>query len=399
MKKFVIELVSFFFRLFTSVRPKRILFWANKGASYCCNPKYFTEYLINYQRGKYDIVWAFNQDAIIGDVPDSVKIIRKSFADGRIPTLSFLYYLNTSSFIITNFRNYSELVHKRKGQYMIFTWHANYGFKPIEKDYYVPCKKKEIRYYERCNDVVDLMLSGTPLRTQEIRRAQGYEGEILEKGNPRNDIFFDTIHKKTYRNKVIEFLGIPIIRKVLLYAPTFRDHDTNDISIYSIEWDGVLNALKKRFGSDYVVLLRLHPNIRHLTQKLSIHTWSSSIIDVSDYPDMQELLLASDILITDYSSTPFDFCFTGRPCFLYTPDLIEYTTVDRAKLNFEMRDLPFPNSRDAKELINSILTFDEQKYQKELNVFLLRMNMFDNGMACESLYRWMENKVKNSPTE
>ena len=122
----------------------------------------------------------------------------------------------------------------------------------------------------------------------------------------------------------------------------------------------------------------MHPQLADKTNIFAINT-----VDVSKYPDMQELLLISDILITDYSSCAWDFAQTGRPVFLFATDL-EYYVSDRG-LYYPLHELPYPLAESNDELMSIIDNFDEEKYGEQLKSYFKRVGNYETGNACSTL--------------
>jgi CDP-glycerol glycerophosphotransferase len=228
------------------------------------------------------------------------------------------------------------------------------------------------------------MVSGCRVQTELLRRSFWYDGAILECGIPRNDIFFRTELHPSMREQIGQRYGIAPDSHIVLYAPTFRrNHST---APYRIDWQAVLPHLRTFFGGDeVVVLLRLHPNLLGRIDVSSL-TRCPQVIDVTRHHDMQELLCVSEMLITDYSSSMFDFTMLRRPCLLYAPDVEQY---DRGYY-FDFRDLPYPLACTQQSLIHAIDTFDHDVYDKALATFFdERIQLTDNGHACASLAEWM----------
>ena len=401
MKQFARKLIDlrtrlwlYLFRVFTKIRANRVILWSTRGSQYSCNPKYIAEYLSEKEPGCYDITFAFKPQCMDMSVPDTIRKVRIYNWSHRLPGIVFLYYLSTSKYIITNFRcsGRDGMLSKRSGQFYIMTYHGGWGTKPIEADHFFSERSKALQKKE--NDITDLFLSSCPDRTMEIRRAQGYRGNILELGSPRDDIFFDK--KKMFDTKeiVYSFYNIPRDCGLILYAPTFRDQNHNNLDVYKINWSKVISAFTERFGCNFYVLLRLHSHIMHLSN--DVHTLMNDprTINATRYSDMQELLAASDFLITDYSSSPFDYAYTGRACFLYCPDYEQYITMDRTELKLDIRKLPFPYSGSEQELCDCVLSFDYESYRETLSDYLKNeLHTFETGHACEALAAWMkENK-------
>ena len=142
--------------------------------------------------------------------------------------------------------------------------------------------------------------------------------------------------------------------------------------------------MKEIIGDDVVVLLRLHPNMLRVDTSVLLN--HPSVLDATRYHDMQELLLVSDLLITDYSSTMFDMSMIDKPCILYATDIEEY---DRGYY-FDFEDLPFPLAKDIDELTQILQSFDLEKYRSQVREFLDNtIGMFEDGNASKRIVEWM----------
>ena len=183
---------------------------------------------------------------------------------------------------------------------------------------------------------------------------------ICECGYPRRDIIYNITQKD--KKKIKNNLNIDENEKVVLYAPTFRND--NNLDVYKIEWEKVINTLEKKFSGKWRGLIRLHPNLSNYENKIEM---SDSVINVTSYPDMQELLAISDICITDYSSCMLEFAVTGKPAFIFASDYDNYKK-DR-DVYFELNKLPFLFAKNNDELIENIMLFDSKKYLIEHSKF------------------------------
>ena len=165
--------------------------------------------------------------------------------------------------------------------------------------------------------IVDVMISNSKWCSKIYRSAFLYTGEILECGYPRNDIFFKP--SLEIRQKVYDYFNIPPDYKIVLWAPTYRNG--RELDKYRLDLEKLLVNLNKKFSSNWMVLVRLHPTMEHKSKEMK---YSRHIINASSYGDIQELLVASDVLISDYSSVISEFALTGKPIFLYSTDIKEY---------------------------------------------------------------------------
>jgi CDP-glycerol glycerophosphotransferase len=228
---------------------------------------------------------------------------------------------------------------------------------------------------------IDLLISGSRKSTEIFRGAFWYDGEILESGTPRNDLLFkDSL---ATRDKVYSRYSIHKDKKTVLYAPTFRAN--SDISSYIDDFTQIKQALHALMGGNWEVLVRTHPNVKADYQP-------NSAIDVTGYSDMQELLAAVDVLITDYSSCMFDFAVAGKPCFLYTPDLQNYLQKERG-LYFDFEELPFPASMSLQDLCACVKAFDSGQYKAAAEDFTQRVGSFEDGNAAVRVVEYIKQKA------
>ncbi|MCR5238229.1 MAG: CDP-glycerol glycerophosphotransferase family protein, partial [Lachnospiraceae bacterium] len=222
----------------------------------------------------------------------------------------------------------------------------------------------------------DVCISCSDALDYEYRHAFGYKGEVLHTGYPRNDIFFraDT-HIK---NKIYELFGLDKNKGIILYAPTFRNIREKSVSRYDLDLDKIIQAAENRFGMKYQVVYRFHYNLSDVYSDSQLF---SRGVNATSYPDMQELLLAADILLTDYSSSMWDFSLQRKPVFLYHSDLDLYMS-DRG---FYSRpdEWPYPSGRSTEELCREITTFDSELYRMKVDEFFEKYGSYDDGHATE----------------
>lgn len=365
MKNLIIKLIYLVFRLLP-IKRTNILFIGYYGSQYGCNPKYLSQYFSKNDKN-IKITWAFTQ-------PQKYNI--ENIYPIRYYSLRYFYELATSKVIISNYR-LPEYFKKRNNQLYIQTWHSSLRLKMIENDTVNTLPESYVKMAKYDSSQINLLLSGCKFSSEIFKRAFWYNGEIFECGTPRCDILFDQNENniKTIKNKI----GLKSDDKILLYAPTFRKG--NNLSAYDIDFKRVLNELKQQ--GNWKALIRLHPHLQDYSAELVKN--NDSVIDVTKYDDIQELLLISDLLISDYSSLMFDFAITKKPCVLYTSDLEEYLKKDR-NLYFNIYELPFPICQDNNQLIGTIKSFDIEKYIIALNKFNLKIGSFEDGNASKRVY-------------
>ena len=344
------------------------------GKGYGDNAKYIVENLT----GNYDIVWLVNDINTKVRFPKNVRLVKYG-------SYRALKEMATSMFWIDNSRK-DYYPPKKSKQLYIQTWHSPLRLKKIEKD---AESKLSHSYIQKAKDdakLTDLMVSGSSFSTNLYKNSFWYDGEVLEVGTPRCDIFFKNDNFAT-KNKVDEYFKQDEDTKYILYAPTFRKEFNK--STYSFDFEEVIATVEKKFGGRYTLLLRLHPNIAKSSNFLK---YNDKVINASFYDDMQELLVSSEILITDYSSSMFDFLIARKKCFLYANDLENYLVENRG-IYFNINELPFSCSTSSDSLIKDISEFNSNLYSKKIEEFYVNVGMFENGTASKNLAKWMEERI------
>lgn len=355
----------------TPIQNNKIILWANSFKQYGCSPKYITEYLIKHYPGAFDIVWVFEPGASFPeDLSKKVRVVYYF-------SLEYLKELHTAKFVICNMRTGDAYYwHKRPEQIYIQTWHSSLRLKKIEGDAIDSLGQEYAAVAQKDSQKIDLLLSGCKFSTDIFKRAFWYDGEILESGTPRCDILRNNTEET--RAKVFRHYGLPMDSKLALYAPTFRSNKPSDFLGMDFE------RLQKALGDNWVIGARLHPNILNSVEV-------SGAVPMSKYPDMQELIAAADLLITDFSSCMFDMAIAKKPCMLYAPDLEEYLAKERG-LYFAIENLPFPIAKSMDALCKLIADFDEEAYQKNLSAFMDTIGSYEDGHAAERVCNYIWRK-------
>lgn len=374
-------LISMIVRLIAPVKKGRVLMWSYFGKAYSCNPRALTEYLLKNHKGKYDIFWAF-QPSRRQKVPLGVKGI-------TFKTFKYIWIVNTAEYLVTNTRNYlsDTLWLKKKKQKYIMTWHSSMGIKCIEGDASVESLSEDyVNAAKFDSKQCDLILSGSRARSEIIKRAFWYSGEVYEHGTPRNDALFDSVYKIEKDRIIREKYNIPDKAIIVLYAPTFRK--SQSLKFYTINWAEVIKQFEEKYNKICHVLVKLHPNLIEEGLDTSEIVNYKHVYDATFYPDIQELLVVADVLVTDYSSSMFDFAYMKKTVFLYAND---YDTYDR-NTYFQLDNLPFLFASSEEQLIGNVKNYSATDYQKNLNVFLEEeIGTFETGKANEMLVKWMDN--------
>lgn len=365
MKNIIIEIGKKFLCIFFvfPIKNNRIFFSAYSGRQYSCNPKYISDWIEQNYKDEFEIIWAFNE-------PDAFSYLKnRNIKCVKFKSIKYLYYLLTSKIVIDNVESWSILP-KRTGQYVINTWHGGGAYKGVglkRKDTSETLDKNMLRKNER----ISIYLSSSKVFSQmTLRESFQYNGKIMECGMPRNDLLIKNDENK--KNIIKEKLGINKKTGIVIYAPTFH-HDLK--YKYMLDYEKTLNALKNRFGKEWIMLIRTHYYLQ--SEKIE----SSRVKNVSDYPDMQELLLISDVLITDYSSSIWDFSLMEKPCFLFMPDYNEY--IDEREFYTPIQDWPYPASFSMEDLEDKIIKYDHEIAKKRILNHHIKLGICESGMASE----------------
>lgn len=376
LKKIRLDLYIAFYRL-CPIRKNKIILWANSFKHYGCSPKYIAEYILSNYPGKFELVWVFDSGVEIPtSMPGAIRIVRYF-------SLNYLKELHTAHFVICNMRTgNSYLWKKRKNQIYIQTWHSSLRLKKIEKDAKENLSESYINNAISDSLKIDLLISGCDFSTKIFTESFWYSGKVMKCGTPRCDIFFTK--NNVIKQKVYEAFNIDNTFKVLLYAPTFRNN--NRAFLNNLDFSMLRSALSNKFGGKWFILYRFHPNI------LTKYYITQEGIDATHYADMQELIVAADILVTDYSSCMFDMAVANKPCLLYTPDLEDYINNERG-LYFNPSDLPFPKAMSNEDLIRIIETFDSRQYRYDVQKFMAANGCYEKGEASKHVVDYIKQNL------
>ena len=347
----------------------------NKG--YGDNAKYICEYLINNDLiNQYNVVWICKKK-YFSTIPECIRKIEEG-------TIKSYYELTTSKIWIDNCRKKSY-IKKRKGQVYIQLWHGGIGMKKVEKMAEDTLNIEYIRNAKKDSLMIDYAISNSLYRTNIFKNYFWYSGEILEYGCPRNDIFFNNNIKDRIKDKISLKYGLSKDEHIILYAPTFRK--SYYFNYESFDFRKLIESMEKKYKQKYKLFIRLHS-----ATKFQLNVNNSKVIDVTEYPDSDELLLISDIIISDFSSIIFDALYTDSKKYLYAPDINLYNK-DRG-LNVEYEKLPFCISYNSDELIENILNEKSAAYYNKEKKYKLAMNLKDDGQASKRIVKLIAKIVE-----
>lgn len=381
IKYMITNIIMILFKIFWILPLKRntILFLSYGGKQYSDSPRYLSEYVtLKYPNKK--VVWVINEPNCLSkqDIKCIDEIIKKN-------TLKFYRYICTIETIVTN-DFIDSYIPIRKKQIVLNTWHGGsptktVGFKESNSNPYY-------KYLFRIHDKkYTAIISSSNFFTQEVIYGSfGFKrAEVLKVGLPRTDILLSD-HTDIIQ-KVYDYFSIERNKNIgiVLYAPTFRGNAKNASFLeleaqlpvkQCIEW------LNMKFNKKFIFLFRAHHAMNTTSMKESI--------SATDYPDMQELLCAADILITDYSSCMHDFALMKKPVFLYIPDYERY--MDNRGFYWDIPTMPFPYAKTLYSFEKIIRDFSYEDYKKCIDIYFDRLGSYERGTAIESTVKWLQSK-------
>jgi len=283
---------------------------------------------------------------------------------------------------LSNNIDFDRYFTKRPFQKVLATFHG-YPFKSMGRTFwegrrYTP-GRIEVEVARR-NATWDAILVPSAPCEAMYRTEYDYEGPVLVTGYPRNDILV-TADAPAHRAKVLAQLGVPSEATVVLYAPTYRDVLTTRTFAAKRFDDLDLAAFTERLGPDHVVLLRGHNNNQ---RELDRVRELPGVVDVTDYPDINDLILAADVALLDYSSLRFDWAITGKPMIFYVPDLEDYFS-GRPPLFAYDDTTPGPRVVTLEETVAAVQSLEDVRrdYAQAIADFNAEFNALHDGHATE----------------
>lgn len=359
----------------------KIVFCNFNGNGYGCNPKYIAREIIK-RKLPYKLVWLTNDiKTERKNFPSEIELIGYGTKDG-------LKELATAKIWIDNQRkNYfiKKGLQKKEGQIFIQTWHGALGIKKLDADVIAFTSEDNQDWVKRAiydSSTWDYLLTNSSFENKIFPHALWFNNELKEFGHPRNDIFFE--NSNIYNEKIKKYYGIPQEKKIVLYVPSFRDN--GNISCYKPDYNNLLKSLTEKFDGEWICITRLHPRTKKFDEK--IIPKNKNIIDGTFYPDIQELLVSADVVITDYSSCIFDFMLSRKPAFIFAPD-IENFDQERG-FYYPLTSTPFPVAQNSEELSKNILDFDYETYKQKVEKFLNDKGCIEDGHASERVVDLIE---------
>lgn len=291
-----------------------VVFESFHGKRYSDNPRAIYEYM-KENCPEFDLIWSVDK----GSIP--------MFKEMNVPymkrfSLQWLRTFPRAQYWVNNVR-LAKWMKKPKGTTYLQTWHGT-PLKRLGTDIEEVHMPGTVTTKYRKNIISEsknwsYLVGPNAYSTEILSRAFHFKGPVIESGYPRNDVLHEPSEAQI--KKIRESLNIAPDKKVVLYAPTWRDDQFFEKGKYRFEFQFDINRLKEQYGDDFVLLARMHYLV---SESFDFSPYKDFILDVSDYYDIADLYLISDLLITDYSSVFFDYATLNRPIIFYMYDLEDY---------------------------------------------------------------------------
>ncbi|WP_251557318.1 CDP-glycerol glycerophosphotransferase family protein [Mesobacillus maritimus] len=284
-----------------------------------------------------------------------------------------IYHLATAKVIfVDNYYGFLAATKFKKDAKCIQIWHANGAIKKFGlKDQSIEFRTEKAKErFKKVYNNFHKVIVGSEAMADIFTQAFGLpEDRILRTGVPRTDLFYNAEKKDSIERYIYKKYPFLSDKKVILYAPTFRDEKLETFELHIN-----LKLLQKELEQEYILLLKLHPAIKNsirITEDLQ-----GFVYDFSDYPNVNELFFVSDILITDYSSLPFEYAILNKPMVFFPYDLAQYSKT-RGFWEDYKKLVPGPIAYSTTEIIHSIKTKDFQL--EKVAAFNQKWNTYSKG--------------------
>ena len=363
---------------FLPIKKNRVVIDNFGGKGYGDSTKCIADGLIK-ANSNYDIIWLVDNISSY-DFPSQIKPI-------KIDSLRALYMRATAKVWIDNVRHLHP-VRKKKQQVYLQVWHAPFGPKKVEADAEGELGERYAKEAKYDGQIANGIISNSKLLDDQFQRAfwLSDDVEILRFGLPRNDFLVQRIGDVAEYKHFREKFNFDNESLYVLYAPTFRDDYSLDG--YKIDFERIANAFSKRFNRKTKIVIRLHPNVALQSDFIK---YTDNVLNGTIYQNMQELSLACDVIVSDYSSCIFDFAILKKPVFICALDLKKYE--ETRGLLPAFFSFPFPMAESNEQLVDNVLQFDSKTYFNKVDKYFEKYPIYDQGDATEKVVKWIQKKI------
>lgn len=369
MKKILKFLLNFIFS-FNKIDDKTIVFFSSRN-KVDGNPKSIYLYMKKYYSEKYRLIYLVNKHVDISSLNKNDVKFYRSFKS--------YYYISKAKYWILS-DSVQTLIDKKKNQIYIQTFHGHGPIKKGEKE--IADKFNAIEKVEHIKNW-DIYISMCKEDETHMINQTGFDRKIARLGISSTDSIVDSKKmSEQYKNELKKKLGIPLDKKIVLYAPTYRE---KLLSEYNIK----LKCESLKLLKDYIFLIRLHPLLNSKIDQTIFK--DSNFIDCCNVPDIVDLYPIVDILISDYSAAIYEFALTNKKIILYPYDFSEFEKFPGYVIDYK-KVMPGPICYDEKELynvLNNMPSFFED-YEEKLLEFNNKFNYLNDGTATK---RFVDNLI------
>ena len=384
------HMVLFMYKVLTRLLPvnhKVVIFESNVGRNYTGNPRAIYEEMVRQGLDRRYRCYIILEDRSIKIPGSAKKIKRKGFR--------YFYYFAIAGVWVSDSRLPMYMIKRSETTY-IQTWHGT-PLKKLALDLdaiYMAGESDLLEYKKNFYENVqtwDYLISQNNYSSGIFRKAFGFDKEILEIGYPRNDMLFHNNNIEELK-KIKERLGLPLDKKVILYAPTWRDNEFHGKERYKFNPKLDFSLLMEELENDTVLIVKYHYLVM---DQIDWTPYEGFIYSYDMSYDISLLYLVSDMLITDYSSVMFDYSILKRPMLFYCYDLDEYKDSLRGFYFDFIKEAPGPIVKSSSKLIRAIKEYDYNMYRDKYEAFTNKYNHADDGNASGKIVSLISNLISS----
>lgn len=376
IKMFGRKIVLHLYHMETKIIPVQqdiIIFESNLGRNYTGNPRCIYEEMVRQGLDKKYRCYVILDD-INTNIPGNAKKLKRS------RTLYFMI-MGVAGIWVCDSRQPNYII-KRKGVHYIQTWHGTplkklaLDMESVNMAGETDIERYKQKFYKNTR-TWDYLLSQNRFSTDIFKRAFAFDKTMLEIGYPRNDILISG-NQEQYIAELKKKMGLPLDKKVLLYAPTWRDNEYYEKGAYKFTQALDFDLFQEKLGDEYVCIVKYHYLVK---ENRDWSAYKDFIYKYDMCEDIAQLYLVADMMITDYSSVMFDYSLLRRPMLFFAYDLEDYKDNLRGFYFDFLEEAPGPIARTTKELTDSILYYKQEDYKAKYEAFHNKYNHADDGNA------------------
>ncbi len=388
-RKFAKKIVIKLYNIETKILPINkniIVFESNLGRNYTGNPRCIYEEMVKQGLDKKYRCYIMLDD-LSTKIPGNGKKLKRT-------RTAYFFIMGIAGTWVCDSRQPKYII-KREGVNYIQTWHGTplkklaLDMESVNMGGETDIEKYKKNFYDNTR-TWDYLISQNHFSTEVFKRAFAFDKTMLEIGYPRNDILFKG-NNKEYINELKEKMGLPFDKKIILYAPTWRDNEYYCKGAYKFNSAMDFDLLRERLGDEYICIVKYHYLVK---ENIDWSKYQGFVYKFDTCDDIAELYLVSDMLITDYSSVMFDYSVLKRPMFFFAYDLEDYKDNLRGFYFDFLNEAPGPITKTTEELIHSILNYNSQEYKDKYQAFHDKYNHADDGHASEYVVKLITELAK-----